>query len=68
MRTSAGWTINGAPLDAAKRYEVGISDFLLTGGETNLGYLTRTNPGVHDPEDLRDIRRAVIEELKLIYK
>ena len=68
VRTSAGWTINGAPLDAAKRYEVGISDFLLTGGETNLGYLTRTNPGVHDPEDLRDIRRAVIEELKLIYK
>jgi hypothetical protein len=47
---------------------VGISDFLLTGGETNLGYLTRTNPGVHAPEDRSDIRRAVINELKRIYR
>jgi 5'-nucleotidase / UDP-sugar diphosphatase len=68
MRTSAGWVINGTPLDPAKRYVVGISDFLLTGGETNLAYLTRTNPGVHDVEDLRDIRRVVIDELKSIYK
>lgn len=68
MRTSAGWVINGAPLDPAKRYVVGISDFLLTGGETNLAYLTRTNPGVHDVQDLRDIRRTVIDELKSIYK
>ena len=68
VRTGAGWTINGTPLDPAKRYVVGISDFLLTGGETNLGYLTRTNPGVHDVEDLRDIRKAMIDELKSIYK
>ena len=67
-RTAAGWIINGAPLDPAKRYVVGISDFLLTGGEANLAYLTRTNAGVHDPEDLRDVRRAVIEELKAVYK
>ena len=68
VRTSSGWVINGAPLDPAKRYVVGISDFLLTGGETNLAYLTRTNPGVHDPEDLRDVRRVVIDELKRTYK
>lgn len=68
VRTSAGWTVNGAPLDPAKRYVVGISDFLLTGGETNLAYLTRTNPEVHDPVELRDVRRAVIDELKAIYK
>lgn len=68
LRTSAGWVVNGAPLDPAKQYTVGISDFLLTGGEANLGYLTRTNPGVHNPEDLRDVRRAVIDELKAIYK
>ncbi len=68
VRNSSGWVINGVPLDPAKRYLVGISDFLLTGGEANLGYLTRTNPGVHDPEDLRDVRRAVIDELKATYK
>ena len=68
VRTSTGWVINGAPLDPNKRYVVGISDFLLTGGETNLAYLTRTNAGVHDAEDLRDVRRAVIDELKAVYK
>lgn len=68
VRTSSGWTINGAPLDPAKTYTVGISDFLLTGGETNLGYLNRTNPGVKNTQDLRDIRRVVIEELKTLYK
>lgn len=68
VRNSSGWMINGAPLDPARRYVVGISDFLLTGGETNLGYLTRTNPGVHDVEELRDIRRAMIDELKSIHK
>lgn len=67
-RTSSGWTINGVPLDPNRRYVVGISDFLLTGGETNLAYLTRTNPGVHDISELRDVRRAVIDELKLRYK
>ena len=60
--------INGAPLDPARQYAVGISDFLMTGGETNLGYLTRTNPGVHDVTELRDVRRAVMDELKSLYK
>ena len=68
QRTSQGWIINGAPLDPAKQYAVGISDFLMTGGETNLGYLTRTNPGVHDVTELRDVRRAVMDELKSLYK
>ena len=67
-RTSAGWLINGQPLDPARRYTVGTSDFLLTGGEINLGYLTRTNPAVHDTQDLRDVRMAVIDELKRRYQ
>lgn len=66
--TPQGWVINGAPLDVNRKYVVGISDFLLTGGETNLGYLTRTNPGVTDITELRDVRRAVIDELKARYK
>lgn len=67
-RDSAGWTLDGVRLDPARTYTVGISDFLLTGGETNLAYLTRTAPGVHSVEELRDVRRAVIDELKRIYK
>jgi hypothetical protein len=41
-----------------------MTDFLLSGRETNFGYLTRSNPQVHDVEELRDIRRAVIVELE----
>ena len=50
-------------IDPARRYTVAMTDFLLSGGETNLGYLTRTNPQVRDVQELRDIRRVVIEEL-----
>ena len=67
VRSSRGWSINGVPLDPDKQYTVGISDFLLTGAETNLAYLTRTNPHIHDVQERRDGRRAVIEELKRRY-
>ena len=53
-----------ATIDPAGRYTVAISDFLLTGGEANLGFLTRANPEVSDVADLRDIRMVVIDELK----
>lgn len=67
-RDSTGWSLNGTPLDPAHVYTVGISDFLMTGAETNLGYLTRTAPGVHGIEQRRDVRRAVIDELKRVYR
>ena len=64
-RTAAGaWLVQGKPLDPSARYTVAISDYLLTGGETNLGFLTRTNPQVHDVSDARDVQQAVIYELK----
>ena len=49
---------------AGGRYTLAISDFLLTGGEANLGFLTRQNPEITDITDFRDIRMAVIEEIK----
>jgi 5'-nucleotidase / UDP-sugar diphosphatase len=52
------------PVDPAARYTVAISDFLLTGGEANLGFLTRQNPEITNIMDLRDIRMALIDELK----
>jgi 5'-nucleotidase / UDP-sugar diphosphatase len=62
-----GWTIAGKPIDVSVRYTVAMTDFLLSGGETNLGFLTRTNPAVHDVQDLRDVRLALIEELRAQY-
>jgi 5'-nucleotidase len=51
-------------IDPAARYTLAISDFLLTGGEANLGFLTRQNPEISDIAEFRDIRMALIDELK----
>ena len=69
------WTFKNAPLDINKVYKVAISDFLMTGGEANLGFLTKDNPDIvkvypifTDLKDARsDIRRAIVnymEEIK----
>jgi 5'-nucleotidase len=61
------WLIQGAPLDPAARYRVALTDFLMTGRETNLGFITETNPAVHDVQYLRDVRMALIDELQAAY-
>jgi len=64
VRDTDGFKIDGRPIDPAAHYTLALSDFLLTGGEANLGFLTRTNPDVSDVTNLRDVRMAVIDELK----
>jgi 5'-nucleotidase len=66
-RLEGQWSVNGQPVDATRRYTVAVPEFLLTGGETRLKFLTRTNPQVHDVLELSDIRQAVITELKTRY-
>ena len=58
------WIVQGAPLDTSRRYTVALTDFLISGGETNLGFLTRNNPAVHDVQDLGDVRSALINEIR----
>ena len=53
-----------AAIDPAARYTIATSDFLLTGGEANLGFLTRQHAELSAITDLRDVRMAVIDELK----
>lgn len=55
-----------AAIDPNGRYTVAISDFLLTGAEANLDFLRRDNPAITDVSDLRDVRMALIDELKRI--
>ena len=57
------WIVQGAPLDPSRRYTVALTDFLISGGETNLGFLTRSNPSVRDVQDLGDVRAALIKEI-----
>ncbi|MEO6683404.1 MAG: bifunctional metallophosphatase/5'-nucleotidase [Ginsengibacter sp.] len=65
------WTLKDAPIDPAKVYHVALSDFLMTGGEANMGFLTKDNPEVinvypvaKDVTDPRsDSRLAIIDYL-----
>lgn len=67
-----GWTINNDPIDPDRSYRVAITDFLMTGGEANMSFLTKDNPGVlkifpvaNDISDSRsDIRIALIRYLQ----
>lgn len=64
------WTINKQPVDAKKIYRVAITDFLLTGGESNMGFLTKDNkeiekvfPEANASDPRSDIRLAIINYL-----
>lgn len=61
------WLVNGKPLQPGLRYRVATTDFLVSGREVNLDFLTRTHPLVRDVQDLRDIRMALITELAVRY-
>lgn len=58
------WLVGGSPLDAARTYQVAIIDFLLTGREIKLDFLTRDNPEVKVVGEHGDIRKALIAELQ----
>jgi 5'-nucleotidase len=58
------WLVQGKPLQPDTRYRVAMTDFLLSGGETNLGFLTAGNPEVNDVQELRDVRLAFIDQLR----
>ncbi|MEO7308278.1 MAG: 5'-nucleotidase C-terminal domain-containing protein [Ferruginibacter sp.] len=68
-----GWALKNVPVDAGKTYKIAITDFLMTGGEANLDYLTEKNPDIvkvhpvytdiNDPRS--DIRRAIIKYMEV---
>jgi 2',3'-cyclic-nucleotide 2'-phosphodiesterase (5'-nucleotidase family) len=69
------WLYKKTPVGNEIIYRVALTDFLLTGGETNMGFLTKTNQGiikiypvatsVSDPRS--DIRLAIIRYLQKMY-
>lgn len=66
------WSIRNTGIDTAAIYRVALPDFLLTGGESNLGFLKPGNPDIvkiydapasqQDPAS--DIRLAIIKYLE----
>ena len=66
------WSIKNVPVENGKVYKIALTDFLMTGGEANMGFLTKDNPGIvkvypvySDISDLRsDVRRAIINYME----
>jgi 2',3'-cyclic-nucleotide 2'-phosphodiesterase (5'-nucleotidase family) len=66
------WTFKKIPINDDAVFKVALTDFLLTGGEANMGFLTKDNPGiikvyptytaVSDPRS--DIRLAIIRYME----
>jgi 5'-nucleotidase len=69
---TSNWTLKNKTIDSAIIYKVALLDFLMTGGEANMGFLTKDNPGVikvypmsADTSDPRsDIRLAIVNYLE----
>jgi hypothetical protein len=70
------WALKQIKIADDKVYKVAITDFLMTGGEANMEFLTKDNPAIvkvyplytdlNDPRS--DIRRAIINYMEGIKK
>ena len=58
------WLIGGKPLDPSRNYRVAINDFLMSGKEKGLEFLNFNQNSVRLIAQKRDIRFAVIEQLR----
>jgi len=58
------WTVAGQPLDPQRTYRLATSDFLVSGREAGLGFFAPANPNVRVTATHRDVRRALITELR----
>ncbi len=65
--SGGGWQLGGRPLDPGGTYRVALGDYLLSGKESGLGYLTPDNPDVKVIGSKGDVRKAVIEYLQKTY-
>lgn len=72
-QTAAGYKVKNSLIDENKVYSAAVADYLLSGMESNFGYLTKENPGIikvtepnpADKNDLcNDVRFAVINYLE----
>jgi 5'-nucleotidase / UDP-sugar diphosphatase len=63
-QNSSDWLIKDQPLNPEETYQVAINNFLLTGKETGLDYLTLDHPDVKLITEGDDIRFALIQQLQ----
>ncbi|EKF06106.1 MULTISPECIES: bifunctional metallophosphatase/5'-nucleotidase [unclassified Tolypothrix] len=61
---SGNWLINNQPLDVKRTYKVATTEFLISGKEIGLDFLNLQQPGIKLIAQKRDIRFAVIDQMK----
>jgi 5'-nucleotidase len=66
-RAGEGWLLGASALDPQADYTVAIADFLLTGREQGLEFLTADAPGLTVVDDRRDVRQVLIDALRERY-
>jgi 5'-nucleotidase len=62
------WRVGDDFLLPRQTYRVAVNDFLVSGREANLGYLTLDDPRIRQVAEHGDIRMAAIAELKRRYQ
>jgi 5'-nucleotidase len=62
--TNKIWLLNDQPIYSGQTYKVALNEFLLTGQERGLDYLTTSNPNLRVVSESIDVRKALINELK----
>jgi 5'-nucleotidase len=63
-RSGGGWEVGGTPVVDSAWYGVALTEYLLTGAETGLAFLNRQQSELRVEGDARDIRKALIDELR----
>lgn len=64
---SGSWLISGEAIDPERTYLVAINDFLVSGAQSGLEYLTKENPDLSIVSEHVDIRMALIMQLEVEY-
>jgi 5'-nucleotidase / UDP-sugar diphosphatase len=67
VEAGSAWEVDGALVDPDRRYRVVVADFLLSGREQGLGFLSRDTPGLLVLQERRDVRQVLIDELRRSY-
>ena len=62
--TTGKWLVAGQLLDINRTYRVAVNDFLVSGKEKGLDFLNLQQPEIKLIEEKRDIRFAVIDQLR----
>ena len=61
---TTAYTVGGVAVDPTRWYRVAISDYLITGNEVGIEFLKRGESALEVVREHRDIRQAVIDEMR----